>query len=96
MRLSPVRATPDWRRVQSCQAQGYTPQQLSDVQQLDCAAAVAAVEGNGGGGTGTGGGGGGSSGSGGTDCFGCQHDGTSCITIAPGGGAYSQCDPSCC
>lgn len=75
----------------NCAAQGYSSDQLSGVQKMECAQAVCTIEGTCGG----------SSGSSGTsgqpkDCYGCQHDGTSCIYIAPGGGAYSQCDPSCC
>lgn len=79
----------------SCTDQGYTQEQLSQLQAMSCPDAIAAVEGNGGtssGGTSSGG----SSSGGAKDCYGCQHDGTSCIYIAPGGGAHSQCDPSCC
>jgi hypothetical protein len=82
----------------NCGVQGYTADQLSGVQKMDCPTAVCTIEQTCGTSSGTSGTSGstGSSGSSGKDCFGCQHDGTSCIYIAPGGGAYSQCDPSCC
>lgn len=75
---------------QQCAQQGYTAEQLAGFQQLDCATAVCTIENTCQGGS--------SSGSSGQskDCFGCQHDGTSCIYVAPGGGASSACDPSCC
>lgn len=81
--------------VQSCTADGYTPQQLGDLQQVDCPSAIAAVEGNktGGGGTTSGST---SSGAAATDCNGCQWDGQSCIWISPSTGLYQACGTGCC
>ncbi len=79
--------------VDACVSQGYTAAELVELEGMPCAEAVTAIE-SGRGGTTSGSSSGGSS-SGGKDCFGCQHDGTSCIYIGPMGG-YSQCDPSCC
>jgi len=81
--------------VQGCRDQGYTAEQLAEFQQMDCTTAVATIEGTGNGGSSGTSGAGGSSSGGSKDCFGCQHDGTSCIYIGPAGG-HSQCDPSCC
>lgn len=80
--------------VDACTSQGYTSAELTELEGMPCAEAVPAIERGRGGGTSSGGSTSGGS-SGGKDCFGCQHDGTSCIYIGPMGG-YTQCDPSCC
>jgi hypothetical protein len=69
--------------VQACHDQGYTSDQLAQIEQADCAAVVAYVDGNKAPPSG-----------GAKDCYGCQSDGSSCVYVA---GAYaSACDPSCC
>lgn len=69
---------------QRCVAQGYTSQQLSDFQQMDCPHAVAAIDGTS------------SSSSSGSSCTGCVWDGSSCIYLTGSGGNYFACDRSCC
>ena len=80
----------------SCADQGYTQEQTDQLQAMSCPEAIAAVEGNGSSSGGSSSSSSSSSSGGSKDCYGCQHDGSSCIYIAPGGGAHSQCDPSCC
>ena len=78
---------------QQCAVQGYTSQQLSDLLQMSCSQAIAAIDGSGGG---TSGSSGGSTSGGSTDCQGCTWDGSSCIYLTGSGGNYFPCARSCC
>lgn len=68
-----------------CAAQGYTAQQLSDVQQLDCATAVCTIERMCGGSSG-----GASSGGTRGDCTDCAWDGSSRVDQGDGGACRSR------
>ncbi len=78
---------------QDCATRGYTEQQLTDFRQMDCAQAVAAIEGTG---STSGSATSGSSGTTAKDCKGCVWDGSSCIYLTGSGGNYFACDRSCC
>ena len=73
---------------QRCVAQGYTSQQLSDFQRMDCPHAVAAIDGSSSSSS--------SGSSSGSSCTGCVWDGSSCIYLTGSGGNYFACDRSCC
>ena len=89
---------------QSCVDQRFTQEELDGYESLDCPTLVSTIDhrsdpngptntSSGGGSSGGGSSSGGSSGGGssGKDCYGCQHDGTSCIYIGPAGG-HDTCD----